>query len=76
MEVHQIYQLERFEFTKNENNVNTATIESWEDTAAVTFYGLDGNILYQSSIEKINDDEYPEWVVPFLRALDLIFEVE
>ena len=69
-----IYLLEKFSFPENEDNVDSASIELWQkdDVSNVTLYGLDGNTLFESSIDKINDDEYPSWVVPFLVALNLI----
>lgn len=74
MEAYKYYQLEKFEFIDDNKDsmVDLVTIESWEDTSAVTFFGLDGNIMYESSIDKINDDEYPEWCEPYLKAIHLI----
>lgn len=73
MEIIRAYQLEKYGFTENKDLVDSASIESWEDGAsAVTLYGIDGNTLYESSIDKINDDEYPEWVEPYLKLLELL----
>jgi hypothetical protein len=72
MEAFKIYQQEKYSFEDNEDNVDSATIESWEDCSAVVLYGIDGNTLFESSIDKINDDEYPSWVEPFLKAIGLL----
>jgi len=72
MKATKFYQLEKYQFSENKENVDSATIESWEDTSAVTFFGIDGNELFASSIDKINDDEYPEWTIPFLEAINLL----
>lgn len=67
------YQLEKYEFTENKDLVHSASIESWDDGASnVILYGIDGNTLYESSIEKVLDDEYPEWVEPYLTLLKLL----
>lgn len=73
MEATKIYQLEKFTFTENKDNVDSATIESWEDgVSSVTIFGIDGNTLYESSLDKINDDEYEDWVEPYLNAMNLL----
>lgn len=73
MDIIKTYQLEKFEFSENEDNVDSASIESWDDgVSSVTLFGIDGNILYESSIDKVNDDEYDEWVIPYLKLLNLI----
>jgi hypothetical protein len=66
------YQLEKFSFNENDDNVDSASIESTIPKTIVTLYGIDGNTLFESSIEDIKEGEYPSWTKPFLEELGLI----
>jgi len=74
MDVIKVYQLEKFEIADdNDGMMDTCEIESWDDyRSSVTIYGKDGNIMLETSGEKLMNDEYPEWAEQCLKQLHLI----
>jgi len=73
METTKVYQKEMFEFSENEHLVHSGEIETFDNgtNADVTLFGIDGNIIFETQLDKIHDGEYPEWIEEFINGMGI-----